>query len=79
MQDMPQDDVPFALAIFLSLSTSEELSGEITKETIDSNVMEFISDMLKHRTNNNINRVTATIDAIFPKIHELYLAERASL
>lgn len=57
IQNQPEDDAQFALAIFFSVAMEDELSGD----TISSEVISFISDLLRHRTNGDDSRIKAAI------------------
>lgn len=52
------NDVPFALAILLSITDPEDIS------TFNDDVLEFICDLLRLRTNNDDERINSTIQAI---------------
>lgn len=69
-EDNSQHDFPFALAIFLSLSSPDEISAEISESTVNSDVAQFISDLLRLRTNNNDARVQAVFQAIREHIRQ---------
>lgn len=56
-----EDDNAFALAILLSITSPEEV---LNNTIIGNEAMDFICDLLRHRTNKNENRVKGAVDAI---------------
>lgn len=60
MQNMPEDDFPFSLAVLLSLTNPEDVSNH----KISNNVIEFIRDLLHYRTQSDNSRVKAALISI---------------
>lgn len=55
-----KNDIPFALAILLSVSSPLDIS----KNMVSDETIEFISDLLRLRTKNDEKRVSGAIQAI---------------
>lgn len=55
-----KDDYPFSLSIFLALTDPEEVS----KNTVNENVLQFIVDLMNVRTQNHSSRVEKATNEI---------------
>lgn len=72
MKNLPDDDILFALNILVSLTPPGHLSrlDSALNDDNDSSkaIIQFITDLLNHRTKNDRNRVESTIYAVSAKI-----------
>lgn len=59
-QNQENDDCAFVLAIFLALINPYEVSNN----SVNQNVFQFISDLMNIRTHNNHNRLEKSLTGI---------------